>query len=87
MRQLTDKEHLEIKTELKAFNSNFEEIEILANNGYYFIFNKRIRVSQDDYIDDYIYNTNDIKVVKGWLYGSVQCINKRFKKLDTKGSV
>jgi len=71
---LTKRENEIIGNELRAFNNNFEEVKIHKNNRYYFLY-------QGDDVSQYIYNTNNINVVKGWLYGCVQTYHKRIRGL------
>ena len=76
MKELTIKEQEVIKKHLQAFNVNFQPIEIFKSNKNYFIFQ-----GKNENSDNWIYNTDNINHLNGWLYGAVQANNKRIKPL------
>lgn len=78
MKELNNKEIEIITKELSAFQNNFEDIKILKENKQYFIF-KTDNIEEN--YSNYIYYNNDIKIIKGWLYGAVQANNKMIKSL------
>ena len=72
---LTKRENEIIEKELRAFNNNFMKVKVIKNNRYYFIY-------QNNDITQWIYNTNNINTVKGWLYGCVQTKNKMVRGVE-----
>ena len=71
MSNLTVKEQEIINKHLTAFNGNFENITIEKHNRFYYIFKDK-----PDYINhNWIYSSNNIHEINGWLYGAVQAVN------------
>ncbi len=77
MKELNEKEQQIIERNLKAFKFNFtDEIKILKFNKHYFIFKAE---EVDEQYSNYIYNSNNIENINGWLYGAVQVNCKMIK--------
>lgn len=65
----------------KAFAANFKPVIIVKINKQYYIYKTTAENSQD-----YIYNTDSKENIDGWLYGAVQCKNKRFENKQKAGN-
>ena len=70
MKELNTREQEKIERNLKAFKFNFtDEIKILKINKHYYIFKSE---EINEHYSNYIYNSNSIENINGWLYGAVQ---------------
>jgi hypothetical protein len=76
MKLLTEKQLQTIEKHLKAFNNNFQPIEILRYNKIFYVF-QGINEEQNNWI----YSADSIENINGWLYGTVQANNKILKTL------
>jgi len=66
--QITIKEVLFLDKHLKAFNANFKPVSILKNHKIYYVFQDQINKDENNYI----YKTDNIYELNGWLYGTIQ---------------
>jgi hypothetical protein len=76
--QITLTEISFLQKHLQAFNFNFKSVSIMKYHKIYYVFQDQINETEDNYI----YKTDNIDHLNGWLYGAVMAKCKQIKWND-----